>query len=1384
MGRRETPVDPNEGPVQRFAYELRKLRQEAGGLTYREMARRAHYSVTSLSQAAAGEHLPSLAVTLAYVTACGGDPHAWERRWRETEAEALAARVRDDDASEVPPYQGLARFEPADHDRFFGRDELTAVLRQSVAEHRFTAVFGPSGSGKSSLLRAGLIPALRRDGHLGTVGTGTAAATGTARGTTATAPVRLAAIRVLTPGEHPLTTHAPALRPSEGNGADDGDGDGADAAPGDTLVVVDQFEEVYTLCRDQAERAAFIDLLLAARRPDSRLRVVIAVRADFYARCAEHRDLATALRETSVLVGPMSQAELREVVVRPAQAAGLIVERSLTARLVREVEGRPGGLPLLSHVLRETWRRRRGRALTEEAYHAAGGLEGAIAQTAEDVHSRFSPAQAELARLLMLRLIAPGEGSQDTRRPAPRAELDIAAPEDVAHVLDRLAGARLVTLDDDTVSLAHEALITAWPRLGAWIDEDRERLRAHRRLTEAARAWDDLGRDSGALYRGARLVAAEEHFRSGTGRPAALTAVEDAFLTASLAGRTRERRRRRALTGALSCLLVLALLAVGVAWQESRTSDRRRVEAEAGRLAAVAEGLRLTDPLKAMRLSVAAWRLAPTPQTRSALLGALGQKEQDVFTVPDAAPDAAERYLTADGRSLVSVAPDRVDTWDVRTHRRTHTHVHTPAPAGAYPRAEVGPPWSALSPDGRTLALLEEDGIRLLDVRSGRGTGRLPVPSAMSAQFGPDGRTLLVESWGEFDGRTGLQVWDVARRRQLLAVPVRAGETVQDSVVSPDGRWLALCTDKRPLEIRSLGRGPGAEDSGPGTEDSGPGTEGVGRGGKLPLPWLPDAGDDHCSEEGFAFTPDSRGIALVTGSGIRAWDLRSGRTAFRLETPGVQHFAFSPDGRFAMAATVANEILLWRIAAPATPVFRYTLVNETPYALRLDVAGGAIRYASSSGAIVRSLNLGRAVTGGWRDREAGEAEWSPDGRLLATVDSAGDRAVYRLLDDRGRLRDELPGVPCPLLPADEQPDESPEDEDGDGTPAGRGTASGEWSASAEGPADDAATADQESTPAGEQPQGAGTDLAVTSVPPESSCFDRLAFSPDGGYLAYGRARQDIAPDAAEPRLITVWDIRARRALATLDLDAGGTPRPEDELPSEISGIALGADGRTLAVSRTGHSDVLELWDVPARKRLRTLSGFTGEEVVLRPDGGTAVSWTDAVADLRSGRVRQRVLGSDDTTALAFSPDGTRLAAGDTLGRVTIWDGDLRARLGSLAGTHTGARHVEDEAVSALAFSPDATVLAVAGNSGTLQLWDTASHRLLGAALPTPGDTIRALAFAPDGTTLRAAGAHVRVQSYDIDPDRAAAALCARLGTGLSPADWKTYAPGVPYQKTC
>ncbi|NUR91635.1 MAG: ATP-binding protein, partial [Nonomuraea sp.] len=434
-------MDPAAGPIAAFAVGLRELRQEAGAPAYRAMASRVHFSAATLAQAAAGDRLPTLPVTLAYVEACDGDTDDWRRRWQEAFS---AAREHNARGTAAAPYRGLARFEAADRAHFFGRAALVERLAALVEEHRLVIVVGASGSGKSSLIRAGLVPLLD-------------------------------SARVLTPGACP------------------------EPPPPHGVVVVDQFEEIFTLCQDPAVRQAFVAGLLAAER------LVLAVRADFFGRCAEHPELAGA---ATLLVGPMGPAELREAITKPAAAAGLIVQRELTARILAEVTGEPGGLPLMSHALLETWRRHHGKALTVDAYEAAGGIHGAVARTAEDLYAGLTPEQRERLRHLMLRLVTPGEaGANDTRRPVARAEL---ATADAAQLLDRLAEARLITLDDHTADLAHEALLTAWPRLRGWVEEDRERLRLHRRLTEAAYGWQEHERDPSALYRGLRLATARD----------------------------------------------------------------------------------------------------------------------------------------------------------------------------------------------------------------------------------------------------------------------------------------------------------------------------------------------------------------------------------------------------------------------------------------------------------------------------------------------------------------------------------------------------------------------------------------------------------------------------------------------------------------------------------------------------------------------------------------------------------------------------------------------------------------------------------------------------------------------------------------------------------
>ncbi|MER6098252.1 helix-turn-helix domain-containing protein [Streptomyces sp. NPDC001728] len=538
MGRHENPLDATASPVAALADALRRLRHAAGSPPYHQMARRCPYSVATLSRAAAGRQLPTLAVLLAYVEACGsGDTEVWEARWRHA-SEALTARHP---GRGNPPYKGLARFDHTDQALYFGRNRLGEDLWALTGERRVSALIGPSGSGKSSLLRAGLVPRLR-----GPEG-----------------PLRPAAIRIITPGERPLSTHGPLLS-STGT------------RPAAVFLIVDQFEELFTLCHDPVEREEFVKALLADQGPSGGLRVVLGIRADFVRRCLDHPGLASVVRDASLSVTRMSSAELREAIVGPARAHGLVVERALTARLTADVADNGFALPLLSHALLETWSRRQGRTLTLDSYEQAGGLQGAIAQSAEGVYARFDTVRADIARQILLRMITPGSGgAPDTRRSVTRAELEsLGEGQETHEVLESLTRARLITSDGASVGLAHEALINAWPRLGDWIDRDREKLRFQRWLTEAADAWDAVGREPGVRISPVRLAQLDAH-ASRAGR-SGLTTLEADFLAAGLATHRRALRARRTTRAMGSLLVATTTVAAAALWKQRRLFREHR----------------------------------------------------------------------------------------------------------------------------------------------------------------------------------------------------------------------------------------------------------------------------------------------------------------------------------------------------------------------------------------------------------------------------------------------------------------------------------------------------------------------------------------------------------------------------------------------------------------------------------------------------------------------------------------------------------------------------------------------------------------------------------------------------------------------------------------
>ncbi|MEU0195647.1 helix-turn-helix domain-containing protein [Streptomyces afghaniensis] len=1405
MGRREKPVDPDAGPIQRLAHDLRVLREKAGKPPYREIAKRAGYSITAVSQAAAGERLPSLAVVRAYAEALDGDPDEWERRWREADAE-----VRAPAPDERPPYRGLARFEPDDSDLFFGREALVTDLRELVREHRFAAVFGASGSGKSSLLRAGLIPRLRQ----------------------AAGAERPAVIRVLTPGERPARTHEQALV------ARDGDAE--------TWVIVDQFEEVFTLCHDREERDRFLGLLLAAQRPESRLRVVVAVRGDFYGHCADHRELAETVSRANLLVGPLGRDEVREVITGPAASAGLNVERALIARIIDEVVDQPGALPMLSHALLETWRRRRGRMLTLAAYEETGGVRGAIAATAEEVYGGLSAEQGRVARRILLRLIAPGDGTADTRRPASRAELGSGARD----VLERLVVARLVTLDGDTVELAHEALITGWPRLAGWIEEGRDRLRAQRRLGEAARGWEELERDPGSLYRGTRLARAEELFaRQSDGDPTRRGRPEggptwsvrmDGGPTWSVrmdGGLTRLIRRDGGLTGVVrrsGGLTGVVRRGGGPTWSLRRgggpTWSLRR---DGGLTGVVRRGggptwslRRGGGPTWSLRRDGGLTRRVGPDGDRSPSDGSedgpvrlagpddvptRSAESDDAPTRPTEPHDAPTRPTQPDDdltpleRAFLTAsvaARDAEQEAEGRTARRTRFLVvglavglvlalaaglvawqrdrvseEEAAKAAARRLASVAD--SLRSTDPRTAALLGAAAWKTAPLTESRSAllGALAQPERdafTDPRVGRDVRRFLTDG-----GRTLLSVDDgtvtvrnVANHKVTATHHLPSG--TEAAAAGPGSRFLDVIGPDGDEKLWDLPRGRPAADLG-------------------------DVSLQDSAADGSAYLtgpPDGPGT-------VRLHRANDGKVLFSTGIPRpFSSGAVGPGGRLLALCPADGPLQLWDAAdgkrlqgdwekADKTLCGTGTGADGGSRLLRFSQDGKRLAAVHGTTAVVWDVASGRTLDDFTSAGDAGftQAGLSADGEFLATADGH-ELAVWRLATGGTQVfHQPLSGADMSGLTWDAGSPHLLRYLDGATvhtldltdrlTPRWQSTPADGNLLSPDGAALATVTRSGGGYRFELRSTRTGTVRAHAQLGPLPNLSDGetplLAFSPDGRALAVA----DTVSSHGSLRLrFTVWDVGGHRVRTVLDTP-GAADRP-------ATALALGPRGRTLlAVRDAAGSYVTEIWDTRTHRRSRTVPGPFGAALAVRPDGGLLVGSDDQYTDPESGEVTGRALADGrEITALAFSPDGSRLAVGDATGHVTLWDGDLRHRAGALTGTSDTVFEGEPEAVEALAFSSDGSTLAVGGAHGTLRLWDTEGQQLLGSDLPTPGDEIRSLVFAEDGGTVYASGPYVPLQRLPVAPDQAVRTICARTGGGLTEAQWRTYVPDAPYEPVC
>jgi WD40 repeat protein/class 3 adenylate cyclase len=1165
------------------------------------------------------------------------------------------------------PYKGLRAFEEGDAADFFGRDELIEELLKRLGQTRFLAVVGPSGSGKSSVVRAGLIPALRRGAIAGSEGwriadmfPGARPLDGLEAALLRAAPDPPASLmEQLERDGHGLHRAVLRLLPSDGS---------------DLVLVIDQFEEVFTLVEDEATRTHFLESLeTAATDPRSRLRVVVTLRADFYDRPLLYRGFAELFKSRVEAVIPLSAEELERAISGPAERVDVALEPGLVAAMLADVAEEPGALPLMEYALTELFERRDGRILFLEAYRQIGGVSGALGRRAEELYAELDDDGEEAARQLFLRLVALGEGTEDTRRRVSRAEiasLDV-DQQAMATVLDTFGASRQLSFDRDgrtgepTIELAHEAMLTAWPRLHRWIDAAREDLRTERRLAASAREWIDADRDPSFLLQGSRLEQAESW---GTNSGLAVTPEEREFVGASRAERERrtaaeaarleheqdlERRSFRRLRALVAVLAVAAIIAIGLTvfatTQRGRAQTQERT-ATARELAAASVANLDVDPERSILLALEAVDVTRSvdgsvlPEAEEALHQAVIASRivltrEDLGGTVDWSPEGV----------FVTEGPENTGTIDLRDEA-----------TGDSVRLWAGHEGSDLndvqfSEDGSILATAGDDGfLKIWDPDSGDEISSVQgATGAVGQSFDADGRHVAA-TWPEAgmirvaETATG----DIVSRIEMDIFP-------WDSALSPDGTRLAV------------------------------------------------AG------------PDSDSVPV--------FDVRTGDVLVELEnTPSVNSVSWSPNGRWIATGDVDSSVRVWDAA---TGALEERLLGHTGIVITVDWSPDSRRIVSGGSdgtARVWELEVhptrGTAVVVGRQvhllaaqGTQSGVfAAFSPDARHVITGDVGiagikiwdlsiqGDAEVVNLPTDPGL-------VDAAYLP------------DGRIVASHDGGSVGIWNV------------DRDATePVATLGPAGGSDLPVFLVAP-SPDGELVAMVRDlspvvsvwnvqTSTLAFDYdARTDGITSidwSSDGRYLAVAEFSG--PLHVLDAEDGGrrTLVGSEPEPHQIRALAFAPDGQMIAtasfnqeVPDTNH---VSIWDWTTGEVVKTLDDVSASSLTYDGSGERlAIGYYDGTVEIRgasTGEV-ERSFGAGSVTVMnvVFSPDGNLLATGGEDATIRLFDTHAES------GAQQLALRGHEFVVSGLDFSPDGTRLASAAPDGVVRVWALDIDELIGVA---------------------------------------------------------------------
>ena len=1117
------------------------------------------------------------------------------------------------------PYKGLSRFERGDSALFHGRDDLVSTLLARIADSRLVAIIGASGAGKSSLVRAGLLACLA-DGSL--PGSGAWAQ------------------HLMTPGEA-----IPALEGGEG------------------VLVVDQFEEVWTAL-DADRRGDFVDGVVAAAH--SGWRVVITLRADYVDRCAEHVTLGSLVSEGTVLVGPMTDHEVRRAVEGPAEVAGLVVDPRLVEQVVKDVRAQPGALPLMSAALADTWEGRSGHRLTIAAYTRAGGVSGAVARMAEDTYGALSPSEQSAVRRLFLRLARSGDEGGLLRRRVPLPELDQDA--DTARSLESMTRKRLLSIDQGSVEVSHEALFLAWPRLAEWLTDDEQGRLLRKHLAPAALEWEAGQRSATDLYRGVRLEAVLEWTRE---HRTDLTHLEREFVDASVAEVERElseqrkraereargRKRLRVLSALIAVTLAVAIVAAVIAISQRRQVEdvaRRAVARQLGSAALVEEKLD-----RSLLLAAAAVGVDDSSQTRGDLLAALQRSP------------AALRVLRGNGNRLLAL--------DVST-------------------------------DGIVVAGDNDGNVSTWDADSGRAAG----PRVRASDFGyvdiaarPGSGEVILSSLRKGGPQLPRLIrWDVARQEQIGPRLPGASSPMGSLSWTPDGRWLAASQDAGDVlvwDFEHLDRPPAHLET-----DHERFLNVAYAGGRrfilVPVTgkasvWLPgatkplrrfDVGSDVTAA---VSNPTGSLLAVGHEDGATAlWETDTGALRARLTSHGAEVGAAAFDRQSSTVATMGNE-------------------------------GDVILSDVASGEVLETL------TG--HSGEIAAGAFSPDGRTLYTAASDASVIAWDVTGERrlGAIFPDSRGVDATWATV------------GDAGVVAVTHADGTvrfWDADSGQPRGDAVQGDQKAI------------LAAS-------------FSPDGSELA----------TAALGGTVQLWD--------TATSAPGALIRG---LPGDANEVAFSPDGRLLAVCvwEPG-GGTIHLFDTVTHKQVGAPIdvGWGIPQLAWSPDSMRLAvsSWEEnelRVYDVPSHGLVWRQKPGDIPEAVAWSPDGARVATGDDSGNVRLWDAVTGRPVGEPFGGHTAP-------IVTTSYSPDGELLASAGYDGRVILRDAVTGEQLGTPLDASPSRYTFARFDAQGRLFVGSddGAMWR---WDVDADSWRRRACAIAGRDLTQAEWADLNTGWPYQAAC